>query len=55
METHLRVVTLRMPDADRLGEIESAVLDILDPPLNLHGRPATAIRGRLTALRRGGG
>ena len=53
IETHLRVVTLAVPDADRLGEIESAVLGILDPPLNLHGRPATAIRTRLTALRRG--
>jgi hypothetical protein len=53
IEAHLRVVTLAVPEADRLGEIESAVLDILDPPLNLRGRPATAVRTRLTRLRRG--
>ena len=55
INAHLRVVTLEVPDADRLGEIESAVLDILDPPLNLRGRPVSAIRTRLTGLRRGDG
>lgn len=50
---HLQVIALPMPDADSLGQIEVAVLDALDPPLNLHGRPSTAIRARLARLRRG--
>ena len=45
----------RVPDADRLGEIETAVLDALDPPLNLRGRPPTPIRTRLAGLRRSHG
>lgn len=50
--TRLRIVVVAFPDADRLGETESAVLDELDPPLNLRGRPSTAIRMRLAELRR---
>jgi hypothetical protein len=44
-----------VPDADRLGETETAVLDALDPPLNLRGRPPTPIRTQLTELRRSHG
>jgi len=52
IEAHLRVIAVRVPDADRLGEIESVVLDALDPPLNLLGRQPIAIRRRLSDLRR---
>jgi hypothetical protein len=36
----------------RLGLTDSAVLDRLDPPLNLQGRPRGPVRIRLTELRR---
>jgi hypothetical protein len=52
ISTHLRVAAVPVPDADRLSEIETAVLDALDPPLNLRGRPPTLIRTRLAGLRR---
>ena len=39
-------------DADTLGRLESDVLRLLDPPLNLQGMPATPVRRRLTELRR---
>lgn len=51
MDAHLRVVVLAVPDADSLGQQESAVLDALDPPLNLQGRPRTAVRDELTRAR----
>jgi hypothetical protein len=51
--THLGVSTVPVPDPDRLAEAETAVLDLLDPPLNLRGRPPTPIRVRLAELRRG--
>lgn len=53
--THLRVAAVPVPDVDRLGEIETAVLDALNPPLNLRGRPPTPIRSRADGLRRGHG
>ncbi len=55
ISTHLRVAAVPVPDADRLVEIETAVLDALDPPLNLRGRPPTPIRTRLAGLRRSHG
>jgi hypothetical protein len=51
IDRHLRVVMLSVPAADRLGEQESTVLDALDPPLNLLGRPRTPIRDELTRAR----
>ena len=48
--THLGVNAVPVPDPDRLAEAETTVLDLLDPPLNLRGRPPTAIRARLTEL-----
>ena len=51
IDEHLRVVMLALPDADGLGDQESAVLDALDPPLNLQGRPRTAAREALTHAR----
>jgi hypothetical protein len=52
ISTHLGVNAVPVPDPDRLAEVETAVLDLLDPPLNLRGRPPTAIRARLAELRR---
>jgi hypothetical protein len=52
ISTHLEVNAVPVPDPDRLAEAETAVLDLLDSPLNLRGRPPTAIRARLAELRR---
>lgn len=52
MYAHLRVIAVRYDDADSLGHVETTVLAELDPPLNLRGMPATAIRRRLSELRR---
>lgn len=52
---HLRVIAVQVSDADGLGQVESTVLDTLDPPLNLRGRPPSAIRLQLTRLRRADG
>ncbi len=52
ISTRLGVNAVPVPDPDRLAEAETAVLDLLDPPLNLRGRPPTAIRARLAELRR---
>lgn len=52
IKMHLSVIAVPVPDADRLGQIESEVLDLLDPPLNLRGRQPNAIRQRLSELRR---
>ena len=49
---HLRVAIVSFEDREALKGLEEAVLDALDPPLNLDGRPATALRQRLTDLRR---
>ena len=52
MDAHLRVITVPVPDASQLGRAEAAVLDTLDPPLNLRGRPPSPLRTRLAELRR---
>lgn len=52
MSAHLQVATVGVTDAEQLGRIEAAVLDILDPPLNLRGRPPSPLRARLAELRR---
>jgi hypothetical protein len=52
ISTRLGVNAVPVPDPDRLAEAETAVLDLLDPPLNLRGRPPTVIRARLAELRR---
>ena len=41
ISTHLRVNAMPVTDPDHLAETEAAVLDLLDPPLNLRGRPPT--------------
>lgn len=52
IKNHLRVLIVPYHDRDSLETVERAVLEILDPPFNLRGRPATALRERLTVLRR---
>jgi hypothetical protein len=52
IRAHLHVAVHPFSDRDALLDLEKHVLDKLDPPLNLDGRPTTAIRVRLTSLRR---
>jgi len=52
MERHLRVVAVRVDDADHLLAVEKAVLARLDPPFNLSGRPPTPLRRELSRLRK---
>lgn len=52
MRSHLRIATFACPDRSTLAALEHAVLDDLDPPLNLMGMSATATRKQLKALRR---
>jgi hypothetical protein len=53
ISTHLRVNAVPVADPDRLADTEEAVLDLLDPPLNLRGRPRTGIRAKLAERRQG--
>jgi hypothetical protein len=55
MRTHLAVAVYPVPDPTHLVRLEEGVLDVLDPPLNLDGRGSTAVRSRLSALRRAAG
>ena len=52
MSEHLRVLAVPVGDADALDQLETRVLDALDPPLNLAKMPRTHVRARLTDLRR---
>jgi len=52
IKARLRVIAIPVPGADQLGRTEAAVLDRVDPPLNLQGRPPSPVRTRLTELRR---
>jgi hypothetical protein len=52
MNAHLRVVAIPVADADTLGDLETAILADLDPPLNLAKVGKTPIRQRLSALRK---
>ncbi len=49
---HLRVAIVPFADRDRLGAVEAAVVARLDPPLNLDHCTSSAVRARLTELRR---
>lgn len=55
MHDHLRVIAIPVEDADSLDLLETVLLAELDPPLNLDKMPRTAIRRRLTELRRAHG
>lgn len=48
---HLRVAIAPFDDRDNLSQVEHAVLDVLDPPLNLDGCSPTPARRRLRAMR----
>jgi hypothetical protein len=48
----LRVAIHPFAAPDALSDLESRVLAILDPPLNLDGMPPTPLRARLSELRR---
>ena len=52
IEDHLRVAIVPLGDRDSLECVEQAVLNTLDPPLNLGGRPPNDFRRHLTELRR---
>ena len=52
MHEHLRVIPVPVGDGDSLDALETEVLAALDPPLNLSKMPRTAVRSRLTELRR---
>ena len=52
MREHLRVIAVPADDPDGLGVLEGGVLSLLDPPLNLSMVERTALRVRLTELRR---
>ena len=52
IENHLQVAIVPWEDRDSLEHVEQEVLDILDPPFNLIGRPVTTLRRHLKDLRR---
>lgn len=52
MHDHLRVIAVPAADADTLDGLETEVLAELDPPLNLAKMPKSAMRVRLSQLRR---
>ncbi|MFI7430456.1 DUF6884 domain-containing protein [Micromonospora sp. NPDC049836] len=52
MYDHLKIVTVPSDDADTLGKLEEAVLREMSPPLNLKAMTRTAVRARITELRR---
>lgn len=53
MRAHLSVAVHVHDDRDTLAGLEQAVVQRLDPPLNLEGHlPATAVRRRVAALRK---
>lgn len=52
MRAHLEIATVACPDRATLAALESAVLQELNPPLNLMGMPPTGVRSRLKTLRR---
>ncbi|MDC5696830.1 hypothetical protein OO014_06130 [Intrasporangium calvum] len=51
MTERLRVIPAPVDDADILGAVEHGVLQLLDPPLNLKGMGASAVRERLKQSR----
>ena len=52
MSAHLSVATVPVDDRSRIGRIESDLVDVLDPALNLVNVANTPARKRLRALRR---
>lgn len=52
MMSHLRVATVPVANADSLDDLESELLKVLDPPLNLMKVAKTPLRKRLAELRK---
>lgn len=52
MHEHLRLIAVPVDDADTLGDVETEVLQQLDPPLNLDKVARNALRIQLSALRK---
>lgn len=52
MHQHLRISIWPYDDVDALDKVEQAVLNRLDPPLNLKHMPLSETRQRLKDLRR---
>jgi hypothetical protein len=52
MRRHLHVAVHPFANRDALGALEHRVLAALDPLLNLEGMPSTAVRQRVSELRR---
>lgn len=52
MHDHLRLIAVPVADADTLGGVETEVLSVLNPPLNLDKVPKDPRRQRLTDLRK---
>lgn len=50
---NMTVVPVAVHDHEALSEMEAAVLERLDPPLNLRGRPDTPVRQELSRRRSG--
>ena len=51
IKEHLRVAIVPWDDRASLKALEKAVLEKLDPPLNLQGRPTTALRQHVRTQR----
>lgn len=51
MAEHLEIVIAPHDDRSQLAAVEHAVLQALDPPLNLDQMPTTPVRARLEVLR----
>ncbi|OYO06457.1 hypothetical protein CGZ97_07500 [Enemella evansiae] len=51
MHKHLRVITVPIAEVQSLDNLETEVLQALDPPLNLAKVPRTGVRRRLKMLR----
>lgn len=51
IRSHLSLAVFPFPNADALEDLENKVLSVLDPPLNLAGRPKVLVRAKLTTLR----
>ena len=52
MKSHLSIAALPMSGGDAIDEIETAVLAILNPPLNIAKRPSTPLRAALSKRRK---
>jgi hypothetical protein len=52
MHEHLRLIAVPVNDADTLGDVETKVLQQLDPPMNLDKVARNALRIELSVLRK---